>query len=314
MSHNSLLLAISLFALSLAPALAAPPITAAALSPDAKHVLVASQAGIVVLASADLAKTGSISTEFEQIHDLQFSPDGTKLLVAGGTPGESGSVAVLSWPGRETLQRIAAHTDVVYRVAWSPSGAEFATASADSSCRIFAAQSGKERVRYTGHSQAVLTIAYLPDGASLISAGVDQTLQLWSGASGERIRGLDNHLGPVNDLAVRPAANQATPPVVVSISEDRTVRIWQPTIGRLLRFAKLDSVPRCVAWAAAGNRILVGCNDGHVRWINPDTVELEHSAPAIQGRLHTLLGGPEDQWLAGGEQGEIRWLKNPAPK
>ncbi len=290
-------------------AVAAPPITAAACTPDGKHVLIGSQAGIEVRSWPELKITSQLKTDLAHVHDLAFSPDGTQLLVAGGSPGEQGIVDVLNWPSRDRVRRVAEHTDLVYRVAWSPDGSQWATAAADGICRVFDTQTGKQRIHYAGHSRAVLAIAYLPAGKLIISAGVDQTLQLWESSTGKQLRSLDNHLASVNDLAVRPGGLPDAPPVVVSVSDDRTVRFWQPTIGRLMRFARLPSPPRAVGWSADGKQILVGCTDGKARRIDSETIEVSEMQPRAQGRIHVLLAAPKSQiehWLIGGEAGVLK--------
>jgi WD40 repeat protein len=281
-------------------AAAPPPITAAAFAPDGRAVLIGSQAGIEVRSWPELKVTGNIKTDLANVHDLAFAPDGKTLLAAGGSPGEAGIVEVLSWPAAERLQQISEHSDLVYRVAWSPDGKAFATAGADGFCRVFDLETGKCQVRYEGHSRAVLAIVYMPDGKGIVSAGVDQTLQLWDSSSGKPLRTLDNHLAAVNDLAVQPGTKTELP-TVVSVSDDRTVRLWQPTIGRLMRFARLESPPRCAAWSADGNQLLVGCNDGTLQSIDPDTIAVTTINEKFAGRIHVLLAAAQLDCLVGGE-------------
>ena len=128
MNLRSLLMQAMLGWLGVSSAVAAPPITAAAFTPDGKHVLLGSQAGIEVRSWPELKITSQLKTDLVHVHDLAFSPDGALLLVAGGSPGEQGIVDVLHWPARDRLRRIAEHADLVYRVAWSPDGTEWATA------------------------------------------------------------------------------------------------------------------------------------------------------------------------------------------
>jgi WD40 repeat protein len=284
-----------------ANASAAPPITAAAFTPGGKQVLIGSQSGIEIRSWPDLKTVASIKTDLLNVHDLSFSPDGKTLLAAGGSPGERGTVEVFSWPAAERLRTISEHSDLVYRVTWSPDGKNFATAGADGICRVFALETGNSRIRYEGHSRAVLAIIYVPDGKGIVSAGVDQTLQLWDSNSGKPLRTLDNHLASVNDLAVRPGSKPDAPPVVVSVSDDRTVRLWQPTIGRLMRFARVDSPPRCVAWSADGQQILVGCNDGTLQSIDPESIAVTNLSTKFAGRIHVVLAGTPGQWMIGGE-------------
>ncbi|MCC6510436.1 MAG: WD40 repeat domain-containing protein, partial [Pirellulaceae bacterium] len=144
----------------------------------------------------------------------------------------------------------------------------------------------------------------------------DQTIQLWSVASGQRERGLDNHTGTIHDLAVQPSAGQAgsAPPLMATVSEDRSVRLWQPTIGRLVRFARLDSVPRCVQWgesvgkATDGRKtLIVGCDDGSVRVLDTDDMSIIQSISTPIRPIYELVivpGGREV--IVGGEGGSHR--------
>ncbi len=134
--------------------------------------------------------------------------------------------------------------------------------------------------------------------------GVDQTLRLWDSTNGAHFRTLDNHVGAVGGLAVRPVGSAQSPAIVVTISDDRTVRIWQPTLGRLMRFARLPSAPRAVAWSAAGDRLFVGCNDGRIRVLDFDSVEVVGDLVGLEGRIHELIVDPvTNHILIGGEAG-----------
>lgn len=271
---------------------AAAPITAIAFSRDSTQVVVGSQAGIEVRSWPQLELIAILPTQLPHVHDLSFSPDGQTLLVAGGLPSEYGTVEVFSWPQQLAIASVSRHDDVVYRVAWSPNGNHWATAGADGICQIFLADTRERLVRFEGHSRAVLSLAYLPDGASIVSVGVDQTLQLWDAHSGQHRRTLDNHLATVNQVAVRPGPSDLSAAVVATISEDRTLRLWQPTIGRLVRFARLPSVPRTLAWTHDGHQLLVGCDDGRVRVVDPDQAQVVAEQPGLDGRIYELVLDP----------------------
>ena len=68
---------------------------------------------------------------------------------------------------------------------------------------------------------------------------MDQSLRVWDQSSGAIVRVLDNHTDEVRDLAPRPRGEGL--PMIASAAADRTVRLWQPTIGRLVRFARLPA-------------------------------------------------------------------------
>jgi WD40 repeat protein len=266
-----------------------PPITAAALTPDGKQIVIGSQNGIDIRSWPELVAVGSLATELIHVHDLRFSPDGQTLLAAGGAPAEAGITEMWSWPVGNRIRSIAGHDDVIYRAAWSPDGQQWATASADGFCQTFDANTGERLVRYEGHSRAVLALCYMPDGKTIASVGVDQTLRLWDSHSGVHRRTLDNHVGTINGVSVQPVVSKQSPPVVATIAEDRTVRFWQPSIGRLVRFARLPSVPRSLVWSTDGSRLLVGCNDGRIRIIDAEDAETVGDIDGIDGRIYELV-------------------------
>jgi WD40 repeat protein len=281
--------AILLLAVSCRIAPAAPPITAAALAPDGRHVVLGSQLGVEIRSWPDLKPLNTLATELAHVHDLAFAPGGQRLLVAGGAPAEVGTVEIRTWPDAALVKSVTLHNDLVFRVAWSPDGASFATAGADAICNVIDSHTFERLISYSGHSQAVLALAFLPGGKQIVSAGVDQTLRLWDAATGEHLRTLDNHVGTVNDVAVRPAPVSESPPAVASIGEDRTLRIWQPSIGRLMRFARLPSPPRALAWTPDGQQLIVGSSDGRLRVVDWKSAAIVTDKPALSGRIHALF-------------------------
>jgi WD40 repeat protein len=126
------------------------------------------------------------------------------------------------------------------------------------------------------------------------------------------VRALENHTAAVRDLAIRPAPSDSLC-VVASIGEDRSIRFWQPTIGRMMRFARLDSaIPLAARWLDDGSRLAVACHDGHVRLIHPDTTEVvaDHS---VQTRwCYAIAIHPDENVLiAGGADGASRIARLP---
>jgi WD40 repeat protein len=95
-------------------------------------------------------------------------------------------------------------------------------------------------------------------------------------------------------------------PYLASASADRTVRIWQPTIGRLVRFARLAHEPLCVAWTTDGSAILVGCVDGKVRALDPDTVQGIGEKQVFPGWVYSIaVSSSGKDMLIAGEGGQL---------
>lgn len=286
-----------------------PPITALAFTPDGKSVLVGSQAGVELRSWPELKRVRSLATELANVHDLAFSPDGTVLAIAGGSPAEKGTVELVRWPEGTLRHRVSPHRDVIYAIAWSGDSLSIVTASADQTVRKLDARTGKSTGVFEGHSRGVIAAVFLSGDKQLVTAGGDESLRVWDAESGKSERILSNHTKPVTGLAVRPTAGKTAAPTLVSISDDRTVRLWQPTVGRMVRFARLASEPRAVSWTADGAAILVACKDGALRVIDPETVEVRQTIPAIDGIAYALAVASDGSILVGGRAGQLRRIK-----
>ncbi len=261
-----------------------PPIAAVVFAPDGKSVLAGSQAGVSVRDVESGQQLRHLSTGVENIHHLQFSPDGKSLAVAGGIPAESGVIEFLDWPSGNRRSQLQFGSDLIYGFDYAPNGSRWVSASADEVCAVFDKDAQKPSTRFTKHSRAVLASIFLPDGKTIVSASRDQTLRVWDGQSGQSIRTLHNHSRDVHALALKPLKSGL--PMVASASADLTVRFWQPTIGRMVRFIRLPSEPLCIAWLADGEKIIAGCRDGKARLINPVTVQVIDTIEVTDGWLY----------------------------
>lgn len=282
-----------------------PPVTALAVAPSGL-LIAGSSAGLQIWDTKPAApelSLRSIETGLTEIQAISFSPDGRRLIVAGGIPAESGAFELFDWSspsGKKPvlLQRVEGHSDVITDVAFSSTGKRLVTSSLDATWQLFDLSGDasdtirvKSVSRIEGHSRGVTSVNFLTD-EQIVTASLDSTIRVWNASTGKLERTLSNHRAEVLSTAVRPISKSETRPMLASVSKDRTVRLWQPTIGRLVRFAQLDSVPLSVAWLPNGSRMIVGCLDGSVRLIDPDTAETVRSHQTAGSRLWSAAVGP----------------------
>jgi WD40 repeat protein len=266
-----------------------------------------SQSGVEVRAWPGLALLRRVETDLAHVHDLSFSPDGTRLALVGGRPAEAGTLEVRSWPAGALVCTDTPRSDLLYAVAWSPDSRALVCAGHEPEVSVHDAADGRVRVTLLGHSRPVLCAAYAPSGEWIVTAGVDRSLRVFETDTGTCTRVLDNHTAPVRDIAFRPApAGDPAPAQLASVGDDGTVRLWQPGIGRLLRFARVEERPLSAAWTPDGRRLLVACSDGRVRAIDPEEVEVVATLPALEGWAYSVRVSPSgDAAVAGGDGGEV---------
>ncbi|MDA7864538.1 WD40 repeat domain-containing protein [bacterium] len=296
------------FCFTMASALIAaePPITSLVFDPAGRSLLAASQSYITVYEWPTLMSKRKLSSSLVSIQSLAFSPDGQKLAVAGGTPAEKGVVEIRSWPNGALLTTINGHDDTVQSVAWFDNE-NFATGSLDHEIGICRVGQNQPIRRFKGHSRGVTAIQVIADGSLLVSASLDQNIRVWKVETGELIKTLNNHTRAVNALKLRPVDHEQVPelstlPMLASVSDDRTVRLWQPTIGRLVRFCRLDVIPLAMTWSRQGDRLAVACDDGIVRVIDPDTMETTGTISVSDSWLYAIQIHPTDGSLAVGSR------------
>jgi WD40 repeat protein len=228
----------------------------------------------------------------DRVFSVAFSPDG-RLLATGS---EDHLIRIWDLRTGTLLHTLAGHTHEVRSVAFSPIEVSLptskpglpatatapnskiqvpksnllASASFDSTIRLWDALTGQCLGRLSGHTGWVWSVAFSPDGRLLASSSDDRTLRLWDVSAVETLRqGPDLYAQPYSQVLightqpVRTVAFNADGRTLASGSDDRTLRLWDYRTGDCL-----------------------GMLSGHSSWI---------SSVSFSPENHWLASGSEDQ-------------------
>jgi WD40 repeat protein len=179
------------------------------------------------------------------------------------------------------IRRPAGHQCALTTVGFAPNGKTLASASLDSSIRLWEAATGNEIRSLMAEIPAapaktrptvspVWGMTFSADGKILAACGADKMVRLWEVATGKELRCLSGHQDMAWTAAFSPDGK-----VLATGSQDKTVRLWDVASGREIR-----------------------CLWGHREWIihvsfSPDGTTLASACAAGTVRLWEAATGKE---------------------
>jgi WD40 repeat protein len=278
------------------------PITALAFSPDGAVLAASGYHEVLLWDAADGTLRQRLTNVAQSVEDLAFHPDGTRLAVAAGTPGQSGEAKVFALPSGELLADLVRTEDSVFGVAFSPDGGRLATCGADRSIRLFDVSSGAPIVTIEDHADWVLDVAWSPDGERLASASRDKTAKYFNAHTGDALGTFNGHGDIVYGAAFLPDGK-----LVATCGADKLIRLWKVDDFKEVR--KLDGAGGDVfeLRVLADGRLVSVSGDRQGRIYQSGDGKLLHTLSGHAEWVYAVAVHPESQRLATGSgDGMIR--------
>ncbi len=223
-------------------------------SPDSKSVTVAGKDGSVATYSIAFNQGQPLPPEFGKLDityhhageaaEAVFSNDGKTLI----TTGTDKKFQTWKMPA-STPTRNFGHPGVVHAVAFAPDGKMLATGCQDGKLRFFDLAKNNQAKEVNAFPApatppnsppgAIYALTYTPDGKQVLIGGLDRSAKLYDAASGGLVREFkaykekdfpQGHKDGIYCVATSPDGK-----LIVTGSSDRTIKIWNPADGSVVR-------------------------------------------------------------------------------
>src|SRR5262249_35397102 len=202
--------------------------------------------------------------------DLEFSPDGTRILATAWRTLQRHLLSRL-WDVKSGTQIAAfrGHKSDTHTGAFSHDGRLIATVSVDGTARLWDGVSGELRDTLGVESPGLrlgditadplgqdVNCAFSPDDRLLATTGMDGTVYIWKVEDGSQIAAIHGQSSLVEHLAFSPDGSG-----LLTASHDGTAKLWD--VDGLLTTALFHKNPPAFAvFSPDGTRVITGGGDG----------------------------------------------------
>ncbi|KZT36210.1 WD40 repeat-like protein [Sistotremastrum suecicum HHB10207 ss-3] len=232
------------------------PVNVVIWTPEGRRVLTGSTSGEFTL-------WNGLTFNFEtilQAHDsairaISYTHSGAYIASAD----QSGIIKYFQ-PNMNNLNAWQAHREAVRGLSFSPDDGKFATASDDSTVRLWSFEESRSERTLTGHGWDVKCVQWHPTKGLLASGSKDNLIKFWDPRTGTCLSTLHSHKNTVQALAWNPAGD-----MIASASRDQSVRVFDIRAMKEVRLFKGHKKEVCsLAWHPVHPILVSGGSEGSI--------------------------------------------------
>ncbi|KAJ9105862.1 hypothetical protein QFC20_004197 [Naganishia adeliensis] len=217
----------------------------------------------------------------ERVTSFEAHPDYIRCMTVHPTLSlvltGSDDMTIKAWDwdkGWRCVQTFEGHTHYIMSLAFNPKDPQtFASACLDHTVKVWSLGSSVANYSLEAHEKGVNYVEYYHGGDRpyMVTTGDDRTVKIWDYQNKSCVQTLEGHSANVSFAIFHPSL-----PIIISGSEDGTVKIWHSSTYRLETTLSYG-LERCwcIAYRKNGNEVAIGYDEGAV------VVKLGREEPSV---------------------------------
>jgi COMPASS component SWD3 len=213
------------------------------------------------------------------------------------------------------LRTLTGHDSPIFGIKTltiAPDGRTLVSGARDGKIILWNLQTGERLREWLADREGVETIEIDRDGKMLVSGGIDRQIKVWSYPDGKLLQEISGHAAPISKVIIV-AAPTTNRQLIISTSDDRTIRIWDLTTQRSV--GTLDGITGYAAdliitpdrrYAIASERQGIGDRTSPKiqiwNWLQRKIVR---TIPLPASGFGPLAVTPDSKYLIGGSFGQL---------
>lgn len=236
----------------------------------------------------------------EKVTSFEAHPDYIRCLTVHPTASivltGSDDMTIKAWDWDKqwrNIQIYEGHTHYIMNIAFNPKDSNtFASACLDRTIKMWSIGSPTANFTMDAHDKGVNYVDFYPgaDRPYLVTCGDDKTVKVWDYLSKSCVQTMEGHTNNVSFVVFHPKL-----PIIVSGSEDGTVKIWNSGTYRIENTLSY-SLERawCIALHKTATEVAVGFDEGVVvvkLGRDEPSFSMDPSGKLIYTRNHDVMSG-----------------------
>ncbi len=125
------------------------------------------------------------------------------------------------------VTRLEGHSNSVFALAFSPDEKVLVSGARDACLKFWNASSYSLDEKIVAHLYAINFLSFRQDGNYLVTCSMDKSLKIWDVANRSLLKVIDKARNAGHGTSINKVFWSTYSDVIVSVSDDRTVAIWQ---------------------------------------------------------------------------------------